>query len=274
VRRPAVKSLLCLALLCGPALVAVDHLPAELEGVGITEKTGEQVDLNLTFTAENGYPVALRQFFRKDRPVVLTLVYYSCPMLCNLVLNGQTSALREVPWTPGEEYEAVTISIDPAETFNLAREKKLVYLERYGRPAAGWHFLTDQAGNVKKLAAQVGFQYKYDERIRQYAHAAAMIVLTPDGKVSRYLYGIKFNPRDVRLALTEASQSKFKFSVEQLLLFCYHYDPQARGYVLFATNIMRAGGVLVMLILGSALYRLWRRERRRPSASNDPVHAQ
>lgn len=250
-----------LAVLAGLRLAGAGQLPAELEGVGVTERIGQAVDLNLTFTAENGYPVALREFFHKDRPVILNLIYYSCPMLCNLVLNGQTASLREIPWTPGGEFEIVTISIDPSETFDLARRKKTVYLENYGRPAPGWHFLTDHQGNVKKLAEQAGFHYRYDERTNQYAHAAAIMILSPEGKIARYLYGVKFSPRDLRLALAEALQSKFRFTVDQLLLYCFHYDPRARSYVLFATNLMRAGGAVAVLLLGAVLLRFWRRER-------------
>jgi protein SCO1 len=245
----------------GAAIAGAQSLPTQLEGVGITEKSGQAVDLGLTFIAENGYPVALRDFFHGGRPVLLNLVYYSCPMLCNLVLNGQTAALRSVPGTPGKDFEIVTISIDPGETFNLAQQKRAVYLESYGRPAPGWHFLVDNEGNAKRLADQVGFRYRRDESTGQFAHAAAIMILTPEGRVSRYLYGIKFNPLDLRLALAEAAQSKFTFSTDQLLLYCFHYDPQARAYVLFATNVMRLGGVLIVLIMGAVLLRLWRRER-------------
>jgi protein SCO1/2 len=243
------------------ALLANEALPRELEGVGITEKLGQPVNLDLTFIAENGYPVALRSFFGKGRPVILNLVYYSCPMLCNLVLNGQTKALRDLSWTPGNEFEVVTISIDPTENFGLARSKKAVYLTSYERPTSGWHFLVDHEGNVKKLAEQAGFQYRFDEGRQQYAHSAAIMVLTPDGRMSRYLYGIRYNPRDLRLALTEAAEGKFGMSVERLLLFCFHYDPQAKSYVMFATNFMRAGGVLIVLVMGFIMFRLWRRER-------------
>jgi protein SCO1/2 len=158
----------------------------------------------------------------------------------------------------------VTISIDPTETFDLAQRKRASYLETYGRPAAGWHFLTDDHGNVKKLADQVGYHYRYDASQAQYAHPAVVMILTPEGKVSRYLYGIKFSPRDLRLALTEASESKFSLSTDRILLYCFHYDPQARGYVLFATNFMRAGGLLTVLVLGFVLVRLWRREGAAP----------
>ncbi len=257
------KALAAVLLLAAAAgLRAERPLPAQLEGVGIDEKLGQSVDLNLTFTAENGYPVALKEFFHKDKPVILDLVYYSCPMLCTLVLNGQTAALKEIPGTAGKDFEVVTISIDPTETFGLAQQKRAAYLEQYGRPTNGWHFLVDHEGNAKRLADQVGFHYRYDPEQKQYAHMAAIMVLTPEGKVSRYLYGVKFNPRDVRLALAEAAQSKFQISVDRVLLYCFHYDPEAHGYVLFATNVMRAGGVLTVLVLAVMLFRLWRREKK------------
>ena len=257
------QSRLLLAAVLAAASVsgAEDQLPSELQGVGVEEKLGARIDLNLTFTAENGYQVPLKQYFQQGRPVLLNLVYYQCPMLCNLILNGQTSTLRAIPWTPGEQFEIVTISIDPTETPQLAGQKKRTYLASYGRPAPGWHFLADRDGNAKKLAERVGFHYRYDERQQQYAHAAAIMILTPEGKVSRYLYGAQFKPRDLRLALTEASAGKTGGVVDRLLLFCFHYDPQARSYVLFATNFMRAGGVAVVLVLGGVLMGLWRKER-------------
>lgn len=257
--------LLPASLLVVAALLAQlpsDVLPPEMEGVGVTERIGQPLNLDLTFIAENGYPVALRELIKGERPVILNLVYYNCPMLCNLVLNGQIKALRDIPWTPGREFDIITISIDPNETFALASAKKQAYLAAYDKPAPGWRFLVDHDGNVKKLAAQLGFRYRYDARQQQYIHNAVIFVLTPDGRVSRYLYGIQFKVRDLRLALVEASEGKFKATVDQLLLFCFHYDPQSRSYVPFATNIMRAGGLLVVLILGGALARLWFRERR------------
>lgn len=257
---------LLLALLAAAALRAEQPLPAELEGVGVEEKLGAQIDLNLTFTAENGYQVPLRQYFAQGRPVLLNLVYYQCPMLCNLILNGQTATLRQIPWTPGKEFEIVTISIDPNETFQLAARKKQTYLTTYERPAPGWHFLADHQGNSKRLADQVGFRYRWDEKTEQYAHAATIVFLTPEGKISRYLYGIHFKPRDVRLALTEASQNKFALTVDRLLLYCFHYDPQTRSYVLFAKNVMRGGGVLIVLVLAFVLWRMWRFEKRLAAA--------
>lgn len=244
--------------------------PKELDQVGVTEHLNQQVDLNLTFIAEDGYPHALKEYFHSGRPVVLNLVYYTCKMLCNIVLNAQVQSLRKIDWTPGEQYEIVTVSIDPAENFQLAREKKASYLESYGRPAPGWHFLADNGGNVRQLARQVGFGYKFDEGTAQYAHPAVVFILTPEGKMSRYLYGVQFKPLDVRLALTEAAQGKFGVT-ERILLFCFHYDPAAKGYVPFAQNIMKSSGVLTILVMGFFLYRFWRRERIRAALNREMV---
>lgn len=236
-------------------------LPREMNGVGIDEKLGQKVDLNLTFVGESGKLHKLGDYFQSGRPVILNLVYFKCPMLCNLTLNAQVTVLKELAWTPGKEFDVVTISIDPTETSEMAADKKAAYISNFDRPiGAGWHFLVDYQGNVKKLADQVGFHYNYDEHQKQYAHSAAIMVLTPQGMVSRYLYGIKFRERDLRLALTEAAQDKFGMSIEKLILMCYHYDPSAKSYVLFATNFMRLGGVLVVLILGFVLFRFWRGE--------------
>ena len=267
---PRVLTSIAAALLCAAAVRADNKLPAQLEGIGIDEKLGAKVDLDLQFTAENGYQVPLRSFFSENKPVLLNLVYYTCPMLCNLVLNGQTQAIRDVAWTPGDQYHVVTISIDPRDTFAIAAKKKQAYMESFGRPVnGGWHFLTDFQGNVKKLADQVGFKYRWDQDTEQFAHAAAIMFLTPDGRVSRYLYGVKFNPRDVRLALTEASEGKMGSTIDRILLFCYHYDPSSRSYVPFAMNMMRAGGALTVVILAFTILRFRRGERRRAAQSGD-----
>ncbi len=264
----SIQTLAAVALVLGAsaAFGADPVLPRELEGVGVDEKLGEYIDLNLEFMGTDGYPKALSSYFNQGRPVILNLVYYTCPMLCNLVLNGQVSVLREIPWTPGKEYDVVTISIDPTETWNLAIDKRATILSSYGRPAPGWRFFTDFNGNVKKLADQVGWRYKFDERGKQYAHSSAVIVLTPQGKVSRYLYGIHYRPRDVRLALAEASEEKTGMTVERFLLMCFHYDPAAGSYVVFATNVMKLGGVLTMAAIGFFLYRMWKGDRRRSTA--------
>ena len=251
-------------LLLAAALVAADKpIPSQLKGIEVREKLGQTVDLDLEFIDESGYPKPLRSYFSSGRPVILDLVYYSCPMLCNLVLNGQTQTLRTSEWTPGKEYEIVTISIDPTEHFDLARKKKAAMLASYGRQAPGWHFLTDHQGNVKKLAAQVGFGYRFDEQQQQYAHSAVVMVLTPQGKVSRYLYGI-LKPekmRDVRFALVEAAQEKFGLS-ERVLLWCFHYDPAAGGYVVFARNLMKLGGGFLALVMIGILARMWFKDNR------------
>jgi protein SCO1/2 len=263
-RLPRKSSLLAVALLAFGGSLSADtpeeRKPRELEQVGVIEHLNEKVNLNLTFIAEDGYPHALKEYFHAGRPVILNLVYYTCKMLCNVVLNAQTQSLRQLDWTPGDQYEIVTISFDPAENFQLAREKKAAYLESFGRPAPGWHFLTDNADNARKLASQVGFVYKFDEQTSQFAHPAVVFILSPEGRVCRYLYGVQFKPLDIRLGLTEAAQERFGVT-DRILLFCYHYDPAAKGYVLFAENFMRAGGVLSVLILGFVLYRLFRRER-------------
>lgn len=252
---------------------STNRLPAPLKGVGVDEKVGQTVDLNLEFTNESGYQEPLKDFFKPGRPVLLNLVYYNCPMLCNLLLNGQVDVLRKLPFTPGDQYEVVTVTINPRETFDLAKAKKQTYLAGLDKPeaAAHWHFLTDYANNSEKLAAQVGFKYRWDPRIQNYAHTAAIMFLSPTGKICRYLYGIRFKPLDVRLAFTEASQNKFSFSVDRLLLFCYHYDPKAGSYTAFAANLMRMGGALMVLLAGLVLWRLFRAEKAKRQLENEQV---
>lgn len=251
--------------LAAPVL-AEEHTPFELEGVRVEENVGKPIDLGLEFTNERGYPEPLRDSFKDGKPVLLNLVYYTCPMLCNLVLNGQVQALRQIPWTPGNEFNIVTVSINPNEMFDLAQKKRMMYLTSYDRPAPGWHFFADYRDNAKKLAEQLGDHYKWDDRTEQYAHAAVIFVLTPKGVISRYLYGIRYKPRDLRLALTEASEDKFAFSVDRLLLYCFHYDPKSRSYTLFATNFMRGGGILCVSLMVFFIRRLFLAEKQRQMA--------
>ena len=238
-----------------------EPLPAALVGVGITEHPGAKVPLDLQFTAEDGRPVRLSQYFDGRRPVILTLNYYRCPMLCGLLLNGLVEGLKGLTWTPGTEFEVVTLSIDPLETHTLAMLKKESYLTELGRPgaAAGWHFLTGEAEPIKALADAVGFGYRYDTGLQQYAHPAGIFILTPDGRTARVLYGVAFEPRTLRLALAEAGDGKVGSTAEQVLLFCYHYDANAGRYVLAASNIMRAGGATTALVVGLWLAAAWRR---------------
>ena len=247
-----------------PPILPPGVTPRELEGVGVDEYLGRAVDLSLTFTGEDGSPVPLKNFFHQGRPVILDLVYYKCPNLCNLVLNGQVEAMKEMGWTPGKEYEVVTISINPKEATDIALQKKTTYLGDFEKPAPGWHFLTDGQGNAKRLAEEIGYHYRYDQRQGQYAHPAAIMVLTPEGKMARYLYGVRFRSKDLRFALAEASEGRMTLTLEKILLLCYHYDPQANRYVLFAANVMRIGGALSVLLLAAFIWRMFRSERLRP----------
>ena len=242
-----------------------EPLPKDLEGVGITEHPGGRIPLDLEFTDEDSRPVRLAQFFPGDRPVILTLGYYSCPMLCTLVLNGLVDGLRSVAWTPGRQFEIVTVSIDPRETPTLARLKKQNYLAEYGRAgaAAGWHFLTGREENIKRLADAVGFGYRYVQERGQYAHAAAIFVATPDGRLARYLYGVLYQPKTVHLALVEAGEGKVGTTVDQVLLYCFHYDAEEGRYVFAATNLMRFGGAVTALVVGVWLLTSWRRGARK-----------
>lgn len=260
-------TLLILLLAAGTiASAQINKTPRELEDVGVDEKLGTVVDGSLEFVAENGRPVALRDYLNHGRPVILNFVYFTCPMLCSRVLNGLTESIRAVDWTPGKEYDILTISFDPRETHELAAAKKQAYLASFDRPAPGWHFFADYDGNAKKLANQVGYKYHWDKSREQFAHTAALIMLTPDGKVARYLYGIRYKAFDLRLGLTEAAQGRLQGTrMEQLLLYCFQYDPNANSYVMTARNIMRGGGVLTVLILGLTLMRLFRREREQVS---------
>jgi len=257
------KRALTLAVLASLGLVAQtrdEKTPRELEGVGIVEHLGQKVDLSLEFTGTDGYPHRLAEYFHRGRPVILNLVYYSCPMLCNLVLNGQTEALRQVNGVIGKDFDVVTISFDPTENYGLAKNKRAAYVESYGREAAGWRFFADRDGNAARLAHQVGFGYRMDPVTGQYAHSTAIFVLSPEGKICRYLYGVRFKPLDLRLALAEAAGERATAG-EKIVLYCFHYDPVARSYVPFAMNLMRAGGALALLVMVLLLVGLWRHER-------------
>ncbi len=238
--------------------------PDSLKEVGIDEHLGAQIDPDLVFTNEAGEQVRIGSFFSGKKPVLLSLVYYSCPGLCNFHLNGLTDAFKEMKEPLGSEFDHILVSIDPTETPALAAEKKANYVEAYGRPegASGWHFLTGDEENIKKLAEQVGFKYRWDEETKQWAHAAAAIVITPGGKISRYLYGIVFDPKVVRLSLVEASNGTIGTVVDKLTLFCFHFDPRVSKYTFYAFNVMRAGAGLIVVVLAAALIPFWLRSRK------------
>jgi protein SCO1/2 len=238
--------------------------PKELEGVGITEHLNAELPLDLEFTDEQGQTVHLRDYFQGKRPVILNLAYYECPMLCTLVLNGVTEGMKGLSWTLGKEYENVTVSINPAETPALARTKKENYLQEYDRPgtAAGWHFLTGRQGSITALARAVGFGYRFDPESNQFIHTVATFLCTPDGRISRYLYGIEYEQQTLRLGLLEAAQGKIGTHLDQLILYCFHYDAEAGRYAPAALNIMRIGGAVSGAALLGLLAWFWARERR------------
>lgn len=243
---------------------APNEVPRPLRDVGISEHLGSKVDLTLRFRDETGREVALGEYFNPARPVLLSLAYYSCPNLCNFHLNGMTDGLKQMNWTIGREFQYVVVSIDPKETSAVASAKKANYLKAYGRleAAKGWHFLTGDEAAVRALAKQIGFNYHWDEESQQWAHSAAAYVLTPNGEISRYLYGIVFDPQTVRLSLVEASNGLVGSLVDRLILYCFHYDPKASKYTLFAFNVMRGGAILIALVLVAFLLPFWRRQRK------------
>jgi len=237
-------------------------LPMAVQGVGIDQNLNAQIPLELNFKDETGQVVRLGQYFR-GKPVVLALVYYECPGLCDLVLNGLAHAMEQISLNIGSDYEVVTVSFNPQESWQLAGAKKANYIEKYQRGGAkeGWHFLTGEAAAIKTLANTVGFRYNYDPVAKQFAHASGIMVLTPEGKIARYFYGIQYKPRDFRLGLVEASANKIGTPADQALLFCYHYDPTTGKYGMAITQITRALGTATVLALGAFVFIMIRRER-------------
>jgi protein SCO1 len=238
--------------------------PTALRGIEIDQKLGDALPLDLTFRDEAGKPVRLGDLFR-GRPVVLSLVYYQCPMLCNLMLNGQLRSFRKMPLDIGRDFDVVTVSFDPAETGALAAAKKAEYLDKYDRGDAqtGWHFLTGEESQIRALADATGFHYSWDSTTNQWVHASAIIVATPDGRLNRYLFGIDYPPKVLRLSLVEASAGKIGSPVDKILLFCFHYDPSKGKYTMAVMNTLRAGGSATLLAIGLFLFVNLRRDRRR-----------
>jgi protein SCO1/2 len=239
------------------------YAPARLlQQVGISQKMGASIPLDLPFADESGRDVTLRQYFGK--PVILALVYYQCPSLCNMVLNGILRSIKSVDLTAGSDYEVVAVSFDPRETPEMAAAKKQNYLQDYRRPGAelGWHFLTGPETSSKALADAVGFRYVYDALTNQYAHSSAIMILTPDGRIARYFYGIDYPGRDVRLGLVEASRERIGTPTDQVLLYCFHYDPTTGKYALVVMNVLRLAGVLTVGLLAAFMIVMFRRDFR------------
>jgi protein SCO1/2 len=241
-------------------------LPLMVQGVGIDQNLNAQIPLELAFKDETGQAVRLGQYFR-EKPVVLALVYYDCPGLCDLILNGLSHAMEQTSLNVGTDYQVVTVSFNPKESWQLATAKKANYIEKYqstgarGDAKAGWHFLTGDEASIHSLADTVGFHYKYDPISKQFAHASGIFVLTPEGKIARYFYGIDYKPRDFRLGLVEASANKIGSPADQVLLFCYHYDPTTGKYGMVITQVTRALGTATILALGAFVFIMLRRDR-------------
>ncbi|MGA8923652.1 MAG: SCO family protein [Candidatus Dormiibacterota bacterium] len=236
--------------------------PEVLKNVGLDQKLNAQVPLDIAFRDEHGKSVTIRQLLQ-NKPAILTLVYYRCPMLCTEVLNATLNSLKEVPLDIGKDFSVITVSIDSTEKPVLAEAKQIMYAGLYGRPGAvnGWHFLTGDDPQIHELAGSVGFRFVYDKESSQFAHASGIMLLTPEGRVSRYFYGINYSPRDVRLGLVEASEGRIGTAVDAILLFCFHYDPQTGKYTVFITNFVRAAGALTVVLILLLVFVLSRREK-------------
>lgn len=249
------------SLSCAMASFAEESLPKELQGVTVKEHLGDSIDTSLTFKDHNGQDVALKDYFSDGKPVLLTLNYYVCQTLCTLQLNALVDGLRGLNWTPGKEFRIVTISIDPRNTPELASEKRKAYLQSLGKGDVEWHFLVGNETNIAKIASQVGFEYKWDPVSEQYAHGLAIYFVTPEGKLSRYLYGLTYSARDLKFALLDSSSGKIGTSVENFILNCFHYDETQGRYGPSALKAMRYGGLFTVGLLGMGLAKLWRREK-------------
>ncbi len=252
---------------------ATTGLPETLKAVGIEQKLGEQLPLDTELKDEDGKRVKLGNYFNTGRPVILAFVYYECPMLCNQVLNGLTGSLKGISFDAGKEFDVVAISFDARENekADLARNKKTSYMERYGRPGTekGWHFLTGTQDAIDKITSSAGFTYRWDEKSGQFAHAAGVMIATPEGKMSRYFYGIDYSPKDVKFGVMESAGNKVGDPAEKLLLYCYHYDPATGKYGLAVLRVMRLGGILTVLGMGMMIFVFWRRNKRKAVMSDE-----
>jgi len=249
----------------GPMMGAESGMPANqrlpgLEFVGIEQHLNAEVPGDLEFRDDLGNAVKLGDYFGKGRPVILNLGYYQCPMLCGEVLQGLTGSLKALAFDVGKDFDVVTVSFDPHETVDMAAAKKRDIMKRYDRAGAdkGWHFLTGPAESINALTKAVGFQYQWDEKTAQYAHATTIVVLTPDRRVARYFYGIEFSPKDLRLGLVQASHNQIGSITDQVLLYCYHYDPRTGKYGAIISRVLSIAGVATILILGAFVFMLYR----------------
>ena len=246
-----------------------NRLPLELRRLGWDQNIGDYVDLELTFADESGRERPLGDFFDGERPVLLAPVYFECPMLCSLVLDGVVRGLKPLQFIPGDEFQVLAVSFDPGEDAELAQKSLNTALARYGRPddPSGWSFLTGSQPEIEKLMSEIGFKYEYNEETGEYGHAGGIVLLTPDGQISRYFYGVDYAPKDLRLGFVEASQNKLGNLVDQVVLFCTQYDPMTGKYSAISMNIVRAGGILTVLALAFFIIKMLRAESRRTAAA-------
>lgn len=245
------------------ALVASEK-PKDFEGIGITENLGQKLDLSLKFTDETGKEVSLGSYFDGHHPVSLSLIYYSCPGLCNFHFNGVVDALKNVDWSAGDKFQVLAISFDTRETWETGAKKRDSYLKVYGRPGTekGFHFLTATQGTIDQLTQKVGFKYKWNEEAKDWAHASAAVILTPDGTISRYLHGIQFDAPTFKMALNEAGQGKVGSLVDKMIWYCFEYDPHQSKYVLYAFRAVQFGAIAIILVLAAILLPMWIRGRK------------
>lgn len=254
-----------------------DQAPSVLNGVGIQQNLNTQLPLSLTFTDDAGKQVPLANYFGK-KPAILALVYYQCPMLCSEELNGLTSALQMVRYTPGKDFSIVVVSIDPTETTALAAAKKRTYLKRYGKPetADGWHFMTGTQANIDALTKAVGFRYVKlavpGSNLTQYAHASSIQIVTPAGKLAQYYMGVEYSPKDLLLGLDEASSNKIGSPVDNILTYCYHYNPASNTHDLIISRVIQLGGLLTVLLLGGFMFLMFRRDFNHPDHKGGVPH--
>lgn len=252
-------------------LVTGNEIPKQIKGLTLKPQLGGQIDLGLEFTSDTGEKVKLGQYFQAGHPVLMAMVYYSCPNLCNYHLNGLMEAMKQLKWTAGQDFQVVAVSMNHREGPELASKKKTNYVKAYGRPQSlnGWHFLTGTEENIKKLADQLGFEFRWLPDQQQYAHASVTYVLTPGGEISRYINGIAPEAQTLKLSMLEASNGKIGTVVDQIISFCFHFDPGKNKYTIYAWNLMRIGGALMVLLVALCVVPVWIREKRRKRSDLD-----
>lgn len=270
---PFARVIFGLLVLCGALVAPLAHadtkLPRAFEGMEIEDRVGNSIPLDVKLRDQDGRDVTLGDYLKEGAPVIVQLAYYDCPMLCSLVVNGLVDAMKLIKQEVGKDYRVLVVSFDPRDTTEIATKKRNNYLRSFGRDVGGergWDFTIGEESEVKRLSDSLGFRYRWDEKTEQYVHAAAAFIITPDGRLSRTLYGIQFPAGNLNLALREASLGHLASTVDRVLLFCFHYDPQAGSYVLAGQRLMKAAGFVTVAVLALFLLRMWLRDRRRPRA--------